>query len=103
MSAQPVPGKPEECFSGVFVFEMSYYVALAILELTLFVFVFVFCFLFFVFRDRVSLYNPGCPGTHFVDQTSVELAEIPACLCLPNAEIKARACLQWSFKTFSRG
>jgi hypothetical protein len=21
----------------------------------------------FVFRDRVSLYSPGCPGTHFVD------------------------------------
>jgi hypothetical protein len=24
------------------------------------------CFVF-VFRDRVSLYSPGCPGTHFVD------------------------------------
>ena len=22
----------------------------------------------FVFRDRVSLCSPGCPGTHFVDQ-----------------------------------
>ena len=22
---------------------------------------------FFLFRDRVSLYSPGCPGTHFVD------------------------------------
>jgi hypothetical protein len=25
------------------------------------------CFVF-VFGDRVSLYSPGCPGTHFVDQ-----------------------------------
>jgi hypothetical protein len=26
----------------------------------------IFVCLFFVFRDRVSLYIPGCPGTHFV-------------------------------------
>jgi hypothetical protein len=32
---------------------------------------FVFCFLFF--RDRVSLYSPGCPGAHFVDQAGLEL------------------------------
>jgi hypothetical protein len=25
------------------------------------------CVFVFVFRDRVSLYSPGCPGTHFVD------------------------------------
>jgi hypothetical protein len=30
-------------------------------------------------RDRVSLYSPSCPGTHFVDKT---------CLCLPSAGIK---------------
>jgi hypothetical protein len=31
-----------------------------------------FLFLFlFVFRDRVSLYSPGCPGTHFVDQAGL--------------------------------
>jgi hypothetical protein len=35
------------------------------------------CFLFFVFRDRVSLYNPGCPGTHFVDQAGLELRNLP--------------------------
>jgi hypothetical protein len=34
------------------------------------------CFLFF--RDRVSLYSPGCPGTHFVDQTGLELRNPPA-------------------------
>jgi hypothetical protein len=26
-----------------------------------------------IFRDRVSLYSPGCPGTHFVDQAGLEL------------------------------
>jgi hypothetical protein len=31
-----------------------------------------------VFRDRVSLYNPGCPGTHFVDQAGLELRNPPA-------------------------
>jgi hypothetical protein len=44
-----------------------------------FLFFFFFCFLFFVFQDRVSLYSPGCPGTHSIDQ---------AVLCLPNAGIK---------------
>jgi hypothetical protein len=31
-----------------------------------------------VFRDRVSLYSPGCPGTHFVDQAGHELRNLPA-------------------------
>jgi hypothetical protein len=38
-------------------------------------------FLFFVclfVRDRVSLYSPGCPGTHFVDQAGLELRNLPA-------------------------
>jgi hypothetical protein len=35
-------------------------------------------FLFLVFRDRVSLYSPGCPGTHFVDQAGLELRNPPA-------------------------
>jgi hypothetical protein len=44
---------------------------------------FFFCLfvLFFVclfFRDRVSLYSPGCPGTHFVDQAGLELRNPPA-------------------------
>jgi hypothetical protein len=34
-----------------------------------------FCF---VFRDRVSLYSPGCPGTHSVDQAGLELRNPPA-------------------------
>jgi hypothetical protein len=32
-----------------------------------------FFFLFLLFRDRVSLCSPGCPGTHSVDQASLEL------------------------------
>jgi hypothetical protein len=38
-----------------------------------FLFWFGFGFGFLVFRDRVSLYSPGCPGTHFVDQAGLEL------------------------------
>jgi hypothetical protein len=37
-----------------------------------------FFFFFLVFRDRVSLYSPGCPGTHFVDQAGLELRNPPA-------------------------
>ena len=44
-----------------------------------------FSFLYFIlfyfgFWDRVSLYSPGCPGTHFADQAGR--------LCLQSAEIK---------------
>jgi hypothetical protein len=39
--------------------------------------VFVFCFVLF-FRDRVFLYSPGCPGTHFVDQAGLEIRNLPA-------------------------
>jgi hypothetical protein len=35
------------------------------------------CFLFF-FQDRVSLYSPCCPETHFVDQAGLELRNQPA-------------------------
>jgi hypothetical protein len=30
------------------------------------------CLFCFVFQDRVSLYSPGCPGTHFVDQAGLK-------------------------------
>jgi hypothetical protein len=43
-------------------------------ELDLFFFVCLFVCLFF--RDRVSLYNSGCPGTHFVDQAGLELKNL---------------------------
>jgi hypothetical protein len=35
-----------------------------------------FCFLFY--QDRVSLYSPGCSGTHFVDQAGLKLRNLPA-------------------------
>jgi hypothetical protein len=34
-------------------------------------------FCLFVFWDRVSLYSPGCLGTHFVDQAGLELRNPP--------------------------
>jgi hypothetical protein len=33
---------------------------------------------YLVFRDRVSLCSPGCPGTHSVDQAGLELKNPPA-------------------------
>jgi hypothetical protein len=36
------------------------------------------CFFCLVFRDRVSLCSPGCPGTHSVDQAGLELRNPPA-------------------------
>jgi hypothetical protein len=47
---------------------------------------FLFCFVFVVvvfwfvclFRDRVSLCSPGCPGTHSIDQAGLELRNPPA-------------------------
>jgi hypothetical protein len=43
-----------------------------------FVCLFVCLFVFMVFRDRVSLCSPGCPGTHSVDQAGLELRNLPA-------------------------
>lgn len=34
------------------------------------------------------MYNPGCSGTHFVEQAGLKLKEIPS-LCLSRAGIKA--------------
>jgi hypothetical protein len=36
-----------------------------------------FFFFFWFFQDRVSLYGPGCPGAHFVDQAGLELRNLP--------------------------
>jgi hypothetical protein len=36
------------------------------------------CLFVCLFRDRVSLYSPGCPGTHSVDQAGLELRNLPA-------------------------
>ena len=40
-------------------------------------FIYLFIYLWF-FRNRVSLYSPGCPGTHFVDQVGLKLRNLPA-------------------------
>jgi hypothetical protein len=37
----------------------------------------VYIYIFLVFRDRVSLCSPGCPGTHFVDQAGFQLRNPP--------------------------
>jgi hypothetical protein len=41
-------------------------------------FYFLFFFIFFGFSRQVSLYSPGCPGAHFVDQAGLELRNPPA-------------------------
>jgi hypothetical protein len=41
-------------------------------------FVLVWFDLVLVFQDRVSLYSPGSLGTHFVDQASLDLGNLPA-------------------------
>jgi hypothetical protein len=82
-------------------------------------FFFFFFFFFWFFRDRVSLYSPGCPGAHFVDQAGLELRNPPAsaswvlglkacattpglitifyfllfCVCVYNVHVWMQACL----------
>jgi hypothetical protein len=51
---------------------------MTLLEFFLFLFCLFVLFCFFVFRDRVSLCSPGCPGTHFVDQAGLKLRNLPA-------------------------
>ena len=63
----------QERFFFVFVFLNSS--ALNILQCFFFSF---FFFFFWLFRDRVSLYSPGCPGTHSVEQAGLELRNPPA-------------------------
>jgi hypothetical protein len=60
--------------------------------------VFGFCLVgWLVFQDRVSLYSPGCPGIHFVDQAGLELRNPPASasrvLGLKACVTTARLCL----------
>lgn len=44
-------------------------------------------FSFIHFSDIVSLCSPSCPGTYFLDKTSLELRS--RCLCLPSTGIKS--------------
>ena len=45
-------------------------------------------------RDKVSLYSPGCPGTHFVDQKSACSASrvlgLKACTTTPGLNISLK-------------
>ena len=67
---------------------ISHLSSMSVIDFCRFLFLFgLFLVLVLVFRYRVSLYIPGCPGTHFVDQAGLELRN-PACLCLPSAGIK---------------
>jgi hypothetical protein len=54
-------------------------------EACYFVFPVLFCSVFFSFFfflfGRVSLYSPGCPGTHSVDQAGLELRNPLASAC----------------------
>ena len=74
-----MPGKPETLGS------------------TYVLFLFCFVFLFFVFRDRVSLYSPGCPGTLFVDQAALELRNLPA---FASQVLRLKACTTTPGLTF---
>jgi hypothetical protein len=64
------------CHRFLFFFFKALFFCVCFLFFFFFVF-FLFCFLFF-FRDRFSLCSPGCPGTHFVNQASLELRNPPA-------------------------
>jgi hypothetical protein len=55
---------------------------------------FFFFFFLLVFRDRVSLYSPGCPGTHSVDQAGLELRNPPASASQVH-RLKACATTDW--------
>jgi hypothetical protein len=59
------------------------------------------------FRDRVSLYSSGCPGTHCVDQAGLELRNPPtsasrvlglkACATTPGSEVNFDVTPQHTF------
>ena len=62
-----------------------------------------------VFRDRVSLCSPGCPGTHSVDKAGLELRNLPAFASASSSasasqvlRLKACATTAWCLFTFQR-
>jgi hypothetical protein len=55
------------CFPLFFLFLSSLFFVVVVVDVVV-----------FVFRDRVSLCSPGCPGTHSVDQAGLELRNPPA-------------------------
>jgi hypothetical protein len=81
-------------------YSKSFYFFLFVCVWFLFLFVWLvgwgFCL---VSQDRVSLYSPGCPGTHFVDQAGLELRNPPASASRVLG-LKARATTPGSFYFF---
>jgi hypothetical protein len=66
------PGRQEQlCWTLIFLLNTFF---------GFFVCLFWFCLggFVFVFRDRISLCSPGCPGTHSVDQAGHKLRSPPA-------------------------
>jgi hypothetical protein len=62
-------------------------------------FIYLFIYLF-IFQNRVSLYSPGCPGTHFVDQAGLKLRNPPASAS-PVLGLKACATMPGGFALLS--
>ena len=60
-------------------------------------FIFLFFYFFLVFRDRVSLYSSGYPGTLFVDQAGLELRNLPA---FASQVLRLKACTTTPGLTF---
>lgn len=62
----------------------------------------------FLFWGRISLCNPGCPGTHYVDQTSLKPQEkkkktqncLYLCLCLWAVRIQGMSHHTWILNAF---
>jgi hypothetical protein len=78
----------------MYMYMMYMYMYIYIFSIEIERLIFLFCF---VFRDRVSLYSLGCPGTHSVNQAGLELRNLPAAAsrvlglkaCATNAHLKA--------------
>jgi hypothetical protein len=55
----------------------------------------------FFFQDRVSLYSPGCPRTHFVDQAGLELKNPPVSVSASQVlGLKVWATITWQQPQF---
>jgi hypothetical protein len=50
-------------------------------------------------QDRVSLYSPGCPGTHSVDQADLKLRNPPASA---SQVLRLKACATTAWRSYSQ-